>query len=460
MKRRVVITGAGVISSIGIGVDEFWRNCLLAKAMVAPIPAHWNSYSDLTSNLWSPLPEINPETLGIARTERLQLDPVAVLALGSARDALENAGLHPVPLKGSSHTFSLPGVNSARAGVYLGTGLGGATTFLQNHTYHLLRKPRSELADYAEKTAATGDQMIMENILALMNHGRRFNPFEVSMVMPNAPSAAIGIKYSLTGPNSTFSVACASGTVAIGNAYRSVQEGRVDIAVTGGCEYFADEWGHIFRSFDVSGTLVRDCSDPKSANRPFDENRSGFLFSEGGAAVLVVEELEHARRRGARVMAELIGFSETFDAYSIMRLAPGGEQMERLLRGALSDADVTTHDVSYINAHGTGTKNNDEVESDVISRVFGKSVRVNSTKSLVGHTIGASGAIEALVAALSLRDQTTHVCKNLSTPVRDLNFVRTVEPFDMRVAVSQSFAFGGHNAALVLRRFDKSTPGA
>ena len=453
MSRRVVITGAGIVSSIGIGVDEFWRHCLEGKSAVAPIPAHWESYAAPHSRLWSPLPDINPESLGIARTERLQLDPVTVLALGAAREALERAGFALAPVGGGSRAFTLAGANSARTGVFLGTSLGGAITFLQNHTYHLLRKPRADLMTYAEKHGPSGDRKTLENILALMTHEPRFNPFEAPMVMPNAPSAAVGIKFTLTGPNVAYSVACASGTVAIGNAYRAVRDGRVDVAVSGGCEYFGDEHGHLFRTFDVPGTLVRDCADPEAANRPFDEKRSGFLFSQGGAAVLVLEDFEHAQRRGATIMAELIGFAETFDAYSMMRLAPGGEQMERMLHAALADAGVDAHDVDYINAHGTGTKNNDETEAEVIDRVFGKSVRVNSTKSLLGHTIGASGAIEALVTALSLRDQTTHICKNLDAPLRDLNFVRAVGRFDLRVGVSQSFAFGGHNAAVVLRRF-------
>ena len=453
MSRRVVITGAGVISSNGIGVAEFWRNCLQAKSVVAPVPAKWEQYANLHSRIWSPLPEINPESLGIARTERLQLDPVTVLALGAAREALEHAGFAPAPADGGSRVFTLPGTNNAKTGVFLGTGLGGAITFLQNHTHHLLRKPRADLLGYAEKHAQPDDRDKLENILPLLTHGPRFNPFEVSMVMPNASAAAIAIKYSIMGPNVTYSVACASGTIAVGNAYRALRDGLVDVAVSGGCEYFGDEHGHIFRSFDVSGTLVRDCADAQTANRPFDEKRSGFLFSQGGAAMLVLEELEHARRRGATVIAELTGFAESFDAYSMMRLAPGGPQIESMLRAALADAGISPQDVDYINAHGTGTKNNDETETEVIDRVFGKSVRVNSTKSLVGHAIGASGAIEILVTALSLRDQTTHICKNLDTPLRDLNFVRAAGPFDLRVGLSQSYAFGGHNAAVVLRRY-------
>lgn len=453
MSRRVVITGAGIVSSSGIGIDEFWRNCLEARSVVTPIPAHWENYAAPHSRLWSPLPQFNAESMGIARTERLQLDPVSVIALGAAREALLNAGFAPVPAEQGSRTFTLPGIDGARTGVFLGTGLGGGITFLQNHTHHLLRKPRADLLGYAEKLADTEDRQAIKDVLAQMAHGPRFNPFEVSMVMPNASAAAIAIKFSITGPNTTYSVACASGSVAVGNAYRAVRNGTVDMAISGGCEYFGDEHGHIFRSFDGSGTLVRDCADPETANRPFDEKRSGFLFSQGGAAIFVIEELEHARRRGAPIVAELIGFAETFDAYSIMRLAPGGEQIERMFRSALADAGLSAHDVDYINAHGTGTKNNDQTESEVIDRVFGKSVSVNSTKSMVGHTIGASGAIEILVTALSLRDQTTHICKNLDTPLRDLNFVRNVGPLDLRVGLSQSFAFGGHNAAVVLRRF-------
>jgi len=454
MNRRVVITGAGVVSSLGTGMDEFWSRCLEGKSAVATVPASWRHHDELHSRIWSPLPEIDPESLGVARAERLQLDPVAMLALGAAREAIGRAGFTLATAGERSRNFVLSGADSARTGVFFGTGLGGAISFLRNHTHHIFSKPRAALAAYVEKHETAGDREVLEDIVQQMAHGTRFNPFEVSMVMPNSPSAAIGIKYNLKGPNETYCVACASGTVAVGNAYRAVRDGRVDVAVSGGCEYFADEHGHIFRSFDVSGTLVRDYADAETANRPFDEKRSGFLFSQGGSAALVLEELEHAQRRGATIMAELIGFAETFDAHSMMSLAPGGGQIERMIRGALSDAGLSPAEVDYINAHGTGTRNNDEIESGVIDRVFGKSVWVNSTKSLLGHTIGASGAFEALVTALTLRDGVTHACKNLDAPLLDLNFVRHVDRFDPQVGLSQSFAFGGHNAAVVMRRFD------
>lgn len=281
-----------------------------------------------------------------------------------------------------------------------------------------------------------------------------FNPFVVSMLMPNAVPAHIGLKYSIKGPNLSYCVACASGTVAIGKAFHAIRAGTVDVAITGGSEYLEDHYGGVFHGFDIAKALVRNCDNPETANRPFDVNRSGFLFSQGGAAVLLLEELESARTRGARILAEVAGYAETFDAYSVMSIAPDGVEIERMIRGALADAGLTAEHIHYVNAHGTGTQANDEVESEVIGRVFGREVLVNSTKSLIGHTIGASGAIEALVAVMSLKDQRTHPCKNLDEPLTDLNFVRETTSAPMTAALSQSFAFGGHNAGLILKRFD------
>jgi len=390
--------------------------------VVAPIPAAWTERATLHSRLWSPLPQIDPEALGIARTERLQLDPFAMLALGAAREALASAGFGLTPVE-RTRAFTVAGEDAARFGVFMGTGIGGAYTFLHNHAQHLSRSPR-------------------------------YHPFVVSMLMPNACSAVIANKFSLHGPNVTYCIACASGTVSVGNAYRAVRGGELELALAGGAEFLNDEHGHIFRGFDIAGTLVRDCADPETANRPFDEKRSGFLFSQGGAALLVLEELEHALRRGAPILAELAGFAETFDAHSMMSMAPEGAQVERMIRACLADAGLEAAAVGYVNAHGTGTRNNDEIESKVIERVFGRSVPVNSTKSLLGHTIGASGAFEALVTALTLRDGRTHINKNLQTPCCDLNYVRSTEPFHPQAGLSQSFAFGGHNAAVLLRRYN------
>lgn len=453
MKRRVVITGGGAVSAIGVGLEEFWRNCLEGKSVVASIPPAWGQYADLHSSLWSPLPDIDAETLGIVRAERLQLDPFAMFAVAASREALANAGFSLRPGE-RTRAFTIVGEDAASIGVFLGTGIGGAYTFLHSHSQHLLHRACATLERHMSERASGPAQEALADVLSLLSHGPRYNPFVVSMLMPNAGSAVVANKFSIHGPNLTYCVACASGTVSIGHAFRAVRDGQVQLAITGGSEFLNDEHGHIFRGFDVAGTLVRDCADPETANRPFDEKRSGFLFSQGGAAVLLLEELEHALRRGASIMAELVGFAETFDAYSMMTLAPDGAQIERMIRTSLADAGLEAAAVDYVNAHGTGTRNNDEMESRVIDRVFGKSVPVNSTKSLLGHTIGASGAFEALVTALTLRDGKTHINKNLETPCSELNYVRSTQVFNPVVGLSQSFAFGGHNAAVVLRRYD------
>lgn len=445
MTRRVVITGAGTINPIGAGVEEFWQNSLAGITAVSPVPQSWARYATTRSRFWSTLPASAMALSGLSRSELLTHDPVAVLALGAAREALHQSGL-------ASDTVATA-IDAERTGVFLGTGLGGAVTFLRNHTHHLGQRTRALLKARAASPDSGEDQGWLNEVIGLLDHGPRFNPFEVSMVMPNSPAAAMGIRYGFKGPNTTYCVACSSGMIAIGNAYRAVRDERVDTALAGGCEYFGDDHGHIFRSFDIAGALVQGDETAERCNRPFDQQRSGFLFSQGGAAVLVLEELEHARRRGATILAEIIGYAETFDAYSMMSMPAGGEQVERMMRLALADAGVGADEVDYLNAHGTGTEINDRVEAETIERVFGRRVLVNTTKSLLGHTIGASGAIEALVTALSLKNGTTHICRNLENPVRDLNFARKVESHDLRVGLTQSFAFGGHNAALVLRRY-------
>ena len=277
------------------------------------------------------------------------------------------------------------------------------------------------------------------------------NPFSVAMAMPNGTAAVLGIRYGIRGRNAVNAGACAAGTIAVGHALRAIQSGEVNFALAGGVEYLVDPLGGAFRSFDVVQALVRAGDTPARANRPFDAARSGFLFAEGGGAVLVVEEREHALRRNAPIVAELAGYAETFDAYSVMMPEPSGVQVERMIRMALADAGMEPADIDYVNAHGTGTVVNDALEATVLNRVFGERPLVNSTKGLIGHTIGASGAIEAAVAALSIRDQTTHPCANLDNPIPGLRYVRESGPFPIRAALSESFAFGGHNAAVVLK---------
>ncbi|MDX1433559.1 MAG: beta-ketoacyl-[acyl-carrier-protein] synthase family protein, partial [Gammaproteobacteria bacterium] len=411
-------------------------------------------YSSYRSSIWSPLPALDFRAHGITRVEESQHDPVSLIAEIATRQAVLGAGLRPELADKRANTYRLPGIDPQRAGVYMGTGIGGAKSFLENFTYQAISRPRLALEKARDALeSAGGDAVGLHEIIQRMVHGKRFNPFVVSMLMPNAVSAYVGVKYALNGPNLTSTVACAAGTVALGQAFRALRAGEIDVAIAGGAEYLDDYYGSIFLGFDVAGALVRDFEDADAANRPFDVRRSGFLFSQGGACVLVLEALDHAEERGAPIVAELAGAADTFDAYSMMNVAPDGRQVERMIRGALADADLEPADIQYVNAHGTGTQANDEIEAMLIERVFGTRVRVNSTKSLLGHTIGASGALEAAVTALSLEHQCLHPCRNLEQPVAELAFVRETTHADLDAALSHSFAFGGHNAGLVFRRY-------
>lgn len=454
VKRRVVVTGVGVVSPIGTSAEQFWSNCLEGKSPVSPIPEHWHRYADYHSSIWAKLEPLDPDTLGVTRVEAAQNDPVTLIAGHAARQALTGAGLEPELVSKRANAYRVAGVDAHRVGVFMGTGIGGANSFLDNHSFQMLANLKGQLAALMGQIPQDNQRRdAFDSILESMHHGRRFNPFVVSMLMPNAVPAHIGMKFSLKGPNLSYCVACASGTVAIGHAFHAVRSGSVDFAISGGSEYLDDYYGGIFHGFDVARALVRNCEDPERANRPFDVNRSGFLFAQGGAAVLLLEELDSALARGAPILAEIVGYGETFDAYSVMSIAPDGEQIERMMQLALADAGLSHADIHYVNAHGTGTQANDSVETEVIERVFGRDVLVNSTKSLIGHTIGASGAIEALVTVMSLKDQKTHVCKNLEEPLAELNFTRDVTSASMQAALSQSFAFGGHNAGVIFKQF-------
>src|SRR6185503_2141690 len=251
-------------------------------------------------------------------------------------------------------------------------------------------------------------------------------------------------------PTPTFAGACAAGTIAVGRAYRAIRDGECDAALAGGSECLRDPWGAVFRSFDAVGALAHGDFAKEHINRPFDEKRSGFLFSEGGCAVLVLEELGAALARGAPRLAELRGFGEASDAHDLMAVEPSGAQVRRAIAACLADAGLDAEDVGYVNAHGTGTPGNDGVEAEAIAAVIGRHALVSSTKSMLGHTLGASGALEAVVTVLTLRDQVVHPSINLEQPVADLPFAVGATPTAMRHAISQSFAFGGHNAVLAL----------
>jgi len=453
MRKRVVITGLGVISAIGQNPDAFWKSCLEAKTKVERIPDHWFHYGDFHSQIWSPLPPIDYSTYGIGRIEEKQLDPSTLLAIACSFQALDSAGLEYTKLDQKRNTYSVSSLDKDRAGVFMGTGIGGLGTFASCYSYHLLLRQKETLAKASAQLGDHPVSRILKQVQERMLYPRRYNPFGVSMTMPNACSANIGIKFNLYGSNNAYCAACASGTVAIGHGFKAVRSGELDLALAGGVEHLSDECGGIFAGFDAVRALANNNEDPDKANRPFDKDRTGFLFSEGGGAVFVIEDLEHARKRGARIYAEILGYGDTCDGFNIMMMESSGTQMIRMLQLAFADAGISAEGIDYINAHGTGTRLNDETETAVIEKVFGKKVLINSTKSLIGHTLGASGAIEAVVTALSIHHKTTHVCRNLQNPMKDLNFVTRVDSYPIRTGLSQSFGFGGHNAVLILREY-------
>jgi 3-oxoacyl-[acyl-carrier-protein] synthase II len=455
MERRVVITGIGVVSAIGIGKDAFWAGCLSDRTVVAPIPKAWTRFASLGSKVWAPLDEVTFDPAVISRIEQKQLDPFTKNGLHTAFEAVRDAGFDLSMVDEKHRTYRLGGINPQRVGVFMGTGVGGIHTIGECYA-HQICTPQARGLKALATNRPENDPPLRESIDALQGDlyfPKRFNPYTVSMLMPNAAAANIAIKLGLTGPNLTYPLACASGTAAIGHGWRAVAREEVDVAVTGGTEYLYDPYGTIFRAFDAVRTLAYDFTPPERANRPFDVQRSGFLFSQGGAAVLVLEDLAHALGRGAVPIAEILAYSESCDATSIMMMAPGGEEMARMLRSLLASGKTAANEVDYINAHGTGTEQNDAVEAEVIERIFRPNVAVNSTKALIGHTMGAAGAIEAAVTALSLKHQATHGSPNLEEPLAKLNFVKHAGPREMVTAVTESFAFGGHNTGLLLRRF-------
>jgi len=436
---KVVITGLGVVSPVGCNVKAFWDACLNGQSNVQPIPAHWNNYTDYKSGIWSPLPEIDFKSHGFNRLDLMQRDPVSLIAMIAANQALEQAGVEIAPANGKNKQNTLLEIDSEKAGVFIGTGIGGAKTFLENNACHMLKRTTDKLEE------ASVDSDITDRLL----HPPKINPFVVSMLMQNSVSASVGIKYSLNGMNRTITQACASGTSAIGSAYQAIQSGQVDFAICGGAEYQYDDYGSLCMGFDVARTLVNPGDNPEKANRPFDKDRSGFLYSQGGAGILILEKESHAKQRGATILAHIAAYAETFDAYSMMSINPDGGEITRMIHKAVDEAQLQLSDIDYINTHGTGTKLNDEIESNVIDGLFGNKPIINSTKSVLGHSIGASGALEAIVSVLSLQNQTTHPCKNLENPIRDLNFVTSLKQQNISHVLSESFAFGGHNSALV-----------
>jgi 3-oxoacyl-[acyl-carrier-protein] synthase II len=405
--RRVAITGIGCVTAIGIGVEGLWAGLRRRESAIRPLDRF--DASALRTRIAAQVDDFDPLDY-VDRTRLRRLDRYAQFAVASSRMALRDARLDP------------SSVDPERTTIQMGSALGGIA--------------------YGEEQAARFATMGMRGVDALL----------ALAVFGGSASSNVAMEFGFTGPNSTNSMSCASGAMGIGEAWRLIQEGRADVALAGGVE--APLAPLSFGAFSLIRAMSSRNDDPARACRPFDRDRDGFVMGEG-AAVLLLEELEHARARGARIYAELLGYASTNDAYHMTAPRPDGQQAARAMRTALAAAGVHPDQIDYINAHGSSTPLNDATESRVIREVLGPRtdhVAVSGTKGYHAHALGATGAIEAAITALVMERGWIPPTLNLeeADPECDLRYVRGQgEERRVRYAISNSFGFGGANAALV-----------
>jgi len=412
--RRVVVTGLGTVNPLAHDVEGFWQGLLEARGGIARItrfdPARFSSQIGGEVTGWAGVPVEYVDGREIKRFDRF-----AQFAIGAAIEAVGNSGI------------DFNATDKDRCGVLIGSGIGGLQELETQHERMLDKGPG------------------------------RVSPFTVPKLMVNAASANVAILWGLRGPNSAVATACASAGNAIGDAMRLIQRNQADMMVTGGSEAALTRIG--LASFCALRALSTRNDEPERASRPFDRDRDGFVLSEG-AGIIVVEELGHARSRGARILAELVGYGSNCDASHITAPDPAGGGAAGAMRLALADAGIAPEQVDYINAHGTGTQLNDISETRAIKAVFGSHARnelvISSTKSAVGHLLGASGGVEIIATIKTIQTGWVHPTLNLENPDEecDLDYCPLEKRrVDVKVAISNSFGFGGHNVVLVIRKF-------
>jgi len=413
MKRRVVITGLGTVTPVGLNVASLWENLVAGNSGISLIEKF--DTTDFTSKIAGEIKNFKPEEY-FEKKEIKKLDLYTQFALVAAREAMKDAGLTP-------GTF-----NPDRAGCVMGAGIGGIWTF------------QEETEKYFNKGA------------------KRVSPFFIPKMISNIAAGHIAIDNNLKAINFNVVSACASANHAIGTSLRAIQYGDADIIISGGAEAAVNPMA--MAGFCAMKALSTRNDEPTRASRPFDKERDGFVMSEG-AGMIVLEELEHALARGANIYAELVGYGASCDAFHVTAPAEGGEGSARAIDFAIKDGGLTPQDVDYINAHGTSTPLNDKNETAAIKLVFGAhaaNLAINSTKSMVGHMLGAAAGIEAVVCCLSIRDSKVHQTLNYENldPDCDLNYTpnNTIDKI-VNVAVSNSLGFGGHNSAIVIKKFIK-----
>ncbi len=412
MKRRVVVTGMGAVTPVGNDVATMWRSLIEARSGAAPI-THFDA-STFDVRFACEVKGFDPLDF-MDRKEAKRADQFTQYAVAAAKEAMVHAGF------GDGN-----GYDPFNTGVILGSGIGGLKIFEEQHDVYRQRGPS------------------------------KISPFFIPMFISDIAAGIVSMQFGAKGPNYATVSACATGAHAIGDAYRTIQYGDADVMITGGAE--ATVTPMAIGGFSNMKALSERNDSPETASRPFDASRDGFVMGEGGA-VMILEELEHARARGATIYSEIVGYGATGDAYHLTAPAPNGEGAQRAMRRALKDAGLMPADIEYINAHGTSTPANDMNETAAIKAVFGEhaySVNVSSTKSATGHMLGAAGAVEAVIGTLAINNSLIPPTINYGTPDPecDLNYTpnKAVER-EVNALLSNSFGFGGHNTTLAIKRY-------
>lgn len=414
-KRRVVVTGMGAVSPFGIGVDKLWENLIEGNSGVR-VSQNVNP-DDHIVKISAEVPDFHPEEF-IDAKDCKRMDRFIQFAVVASIEAMKDSGL------------DLEKEDLTRIGVIAGSGAGGFMSIEKNHA-------------------------------AMLQKGfNKCSPFTVPMLISNMGSGRIAMHFGLRGLNKAVVSACATGAHSIGDAARSIQYGDADVMVAGGEEAIICNLG--IGSFSAARTLSKRNDEPQRASRPYDKDRDGFVMGEG-AGLLVLEELEHAKARGAKIYAEIVGYGQSCDAYDAVAPDPEGKGAELAVRNALKDANLTVDDVQYINMHGTSTHIGDIAESNTVARIFGdkdtnKNLLVSSTKSMTGHMIGAAGSIESIVCIKTINDgiiPPTINLENQDEEVANLDYVpNKARKHEVKVAMNNSFGFGGCNAVLLFKKYE------
>ncbi|HVO32766.1 MAG TPA: beta-ketoacyl-ACP synthase II [Elusimicrobiota bacterium] len=411
MKRRVVITGVGIVSPIGIGKEPYWEALRQGRSGAGRIT--FFDVTDYPSQIDAEVKGFNPE-LYIDKKTAKRMDRFAQFAMAAADMAIRDSGLDKAA------------VDKDRVGIIIGSGIGGLSTIEEEHA--VLRE----------------------------RGARRVSPFLIPRLISNIAPGEVAIKWGFTGPNYAVSSACATSNHAIGDAMRLLRYGDADVIVAGGSEAAITPLG--FAGFCSARTLSTRNDDPEKASRPFDKDRDGFVMGEG-AGVVILETLEHALARGAHIYAELAGYGATDDAFHITAPNPAATAAVKAMQRALEDGGSRPQDVQYVNAHGTSTSLNDKTETKALKMVFGdhaKKLAISSTKSMTGHLLGAAGVAELIATVLCIQNKIAHPTINYTTPDPecDLDYIPNIaRPMTIDVALSNSLGFGGHNAVLLVKRY-------